>query len=379
MTTLLKPRLALVLAGGCLLAAGVTYGLMERTEQAVAQEAPHLPVVDVAVVKQQNVTDWQFYSGRLSAVERVDVRPQVSGTLTFVNIHDGQMVKQGDVLFVIDPRPYQAQVDRAKGEVAAARARMAYTQNDWARAQRLLAENAIARRDYDEKNNAALEAVAHLKTAEATLKAAEIDLAYTQVTAPISGRVSRAEVTLGNLVHAGAGAESLTTVMSMDPIYAEFNADEQTYLKYIRSVGRNGKVPVDLGLGNETGYSRRGVIQSVDNALDTSSGTIRVRARFDNADGALLPGLYARLKVGGSEPYPALLMDDAAMGTDQDKRFAYVVGEDDHVVYRQVVLGDLQGNERIVKSGLKEGERVVVSGLQRVRPGDKVSVGTSVQ
>jgi multidrug efflux system membrane fusion protein len=338
-----------------------------------------LPVVDVAVVKQQNVTDWQFYSGRLSAVERVDVRPQVSGTLTFVNIHDGQMVKQGDVLFVIDPRPYQAQVDRAKGEVAAARARMAYTQNDWARAQRLLAENAIARRDYDEKNNAALEAVAHLKTAEATLKAAEIDLAYTQVTAPISGRVSRAEVTLGNLVHAGAGAESLTTVMSMDPIYAEFNADEQTYLKYIRSVGRNGKVPVDLGLGDETGYSRRGVIQSVDNALDTSSGTIRVRARFDNADGALLPGLYARLKVGGSEPYPALLMDDAAMGTDQDKRFAYVVGEDDHVVYRQVVLGDLQGNERIVKSGLKEGERVVVSGLQRVRPGDKVSVGTSVQ
>ena len=367
-------RLAVYSVGFIFISGIIAYGVVDHSAGAVAQEGPSpLQEVDIAVVKKETVTDWQVYSGRLAAVEKVEVRPLVAGTITLVNIHDGQMVKKGDTLFVIDPRPYQAQVERAKGQVAAARARAAYTKSDWERAQRLIGENAIAKRDYDEKNNAALEASANLKTAEAALDAAKIDLGHTQITAPIAGRVSRAELTLGNIVNAGAGAAPLTTLVSVNPMYAEFNADEQTYLKYLSRQGHNGNVPVDLGLADETGYSRRGVIQSVDNQLDTTSGTIRMRARFDNSDGSMVPGLYARVKVGGSEPYPALLIDDAAIGTDQDKRFVLVVDKDDHIAYRPVALGNLQGNERIITSGLEEGERVVVGGIQRVRPGEQVS------
>ncbi|HEK1687044.1 TPA: efflux RND transporter periplasmic adaptor subunit [Pseudomonas putida] len=368
-----RMRLALYSVGMLCISGIIAFGVVEKSENAVAQEDP-LPVqeVEVALVRRETVTDWQIYSGRLAAVERVEVRPLVAGTITQVNIHDGQLVKKGDTLFVIDPRPYQAQVERAKGQVAAAQAHVAYTKSDWQRAQRLITENAIAQRDYDEKNNAALEASANLKTAEAALDAAKIDLGHTQVKAPISGRVSRAEITLGNIVNAGAAAGSLTTLVSVNPMYAEFNADEQTYLKYINRLGNKGNIRVDLGLADETGYSRRGVIQSVDNELDTTSGTIRMRARFENADGVMVPGLYARVKVDGSEPYAALLVDDAAIGTDQDKRFVLVVGKDDHIVYRPVALGNLQGNERIITSGLEEGERVVVGGIQRVRPGEKV-------
>lgn len=329
--------------------------------------------VDVATVLQKEVKDSQTYSGRLAAVDKVEVRPLVSGTIVSVNLKDGQLVKKGDVLFIIDPRPYQSEVDRAAGQVAAARARVTYTANDWQRAQRLIADNAIARRDYDEKQNAANEAAANLKTAQAALEAAEINLGYTRISAPISGRGSRAEITLGNVVSAGAGSPPLTTVVSVSPIYAEFDADEQTYLQYIRRVRNEGRVPVDLGLADEEGYSRTGVIQSVDNRVDTNSGTIRVRARFDNSDGSLIPGLYARVKVVSGDAYSALLISDTAIGTDQDKRYVYVVGSDNQVAYREIKVGDAHGNLRIVKSGIQPGDRIVVSGTQRVRPGVKVS------
>jgi len=364
---------AIYSTAGLLIATAIGYGALPPSHRAEAKdERGPLPEVDVAVAKRGAVTDWQFYSGRLAAVEKVEIRPQVAGAIIAVDLHDGQLVRKGDTLFIIDPRPYQAQVDRANGLVAAARARVVYTQNDWQRAQRLIGDHAISRRDYDEKNNAALEATANLKTTQAALDAARIDLGYTRVTAPISGRVSRAELTLGNVVSAGASAPSLTTIVSVSPIYAEFNADEQTYLKYISSVSNDANVPVDMGLADETGYSHQGVIQSVDNQLDTASGTIRMRARFDNTNGALLPGLYARVKVGGSEPYTALLIDDAAIGTDQDQRFVLVVGENDQIIYRPVTLGNLQGHERVITSGLSEGDRVVVSGGQRVRPGTQV-------
>jgi multidrug efflux system membrane fusion protein len=335
--------------------------------------APAATEVDVATVLQKEVKDSQTYSGRLAAVDKVEVRPLVSGTIVSVNLKDGQMVKRGDVLFIIDPRPYQSEVDRAVGQVAAARARVTYTANDWQRAQRLIADNAIAKRDYDEKQNAANEAAANLKTAQAALEAAEINLGYTKISAPISGRVSRAEITLGNVVSAGAGSASLTTIVSVSPIYAEFDADEQTYLQYIRRVKNEGRVPVDLGLADEEGYSRTGVIQSVDNRVDTNSGTIRVRARFDNSDGSLIPGLYARVKVTSGDAYSALLINDTAIGTDQDKRYVYVVGNDNQIAYREIKVGDAHGNLRIVKSGIQTGERIVVSGTQRVRAGAKVS------
>jgi multidrug efflux system membrane fusion protein len=367
-----RSKVALAAVAVIVIAGLGTFGAMRVDARAPAHAAPALAEVDVATVVQKTITDWQTYSGRLEAVEKVEVRPQVAGTIVSVNFKDGALVKKGDVLFVIDPRPYQAEVDRAAAQLAAAQARTGYTQSDWERAQRLIADNAIAKRDYDEKQNAAREASANLKAAQAALETAQINLGYTKIVAPVAGRVSRAEITVGNVVNAGASAAPLTTLVSVSPIYASFDADEQTYLQYISQVKNDRKVPVELGLANETGYSRSGTIESVDNRLDTSSGTIRVRARFDNADGLLVPGLYARIKVGGSAPHPALLIDDAAIGTDQDKKFVFVVDHNDHASYRAISIGDLQGNLRVVKGGLQSGDRIVVNGTQRVRPGDQV-------
>ncbi|HKT92153.1 MAG TPA: efflux RND transporter periplasmic adaptor subunit [Paraburkholderia sp.] len=365
-----RTRIALAVFGVLVVAGLGTLGAIRLdSHPAVAAEAPPAPEVDVAAVLNRTITDWQSYSGRMAAVEKVAIRPQVSGTIVSVNFRDGALVKQGDTLFVIDPRPYQAAVDQAAAQLAAAQARTGYAQSDWERAQRLIGDNAIAKRDYDEKQNASREANANLKAAQAALEAAQINLGYTRIVAPVAGRVSRAEITVGNVVSAGASAAPLTTLVSVSPIYAEFDADEQTYLDYISRMKDGSKVPVELGLANESGYSRSGTIESVDNRLDTTSGTIRVRARFDNADGALVPGLYARIKVGGSAPHPALLVDDAAIGTDQDKKFVYVVDNGGKIAYRTVQTGGQQGNLRVILGGLKSGDHVVVNGTQRVRPG----------
>ncbi len=252
----------------------------------------------------------------MEAVDHVDIRPLMPGTIVAVHFRDGQLVKKGDPLFTIDPRPYEAAVDQAQAQLASALARNGYTLTDAVRAERLLADNAIAKRDYDEKQNVSREAAASVKAA---LEAAKINLAYTHITALVSGHVSRAELTVGNIVSTGANAPLLTPLVSVSPIYASFDVDEQTYLRYL---GRdaNAKVPISLRLANEEGYSRDGVIDSVDNRLDTTSDTIRVRARFNNPDGSLVPGLYARVKVGGGQPHPAVLVEDEAIGTDQDKR-----------------------------------------------------------
>ncbi|WP_213301204.1 efflux RND transporter periplasmic adaptor subunit [Paraburkholderia sacchari] len=368
-----RTRIAFVVAAVLVVGGlGSLVAMRLDSHPAVAAEAPPAPEVDVAAVLKRNVTDWQSYSGRMAAVEKVEVRPQVSGTIVSVNFRDGALVNKGDTLFVIDPRPYQAAVDQAAAQLAAAQARTGYAQSDWQRAQRLIGDNAIAKRDYDEKQNAAREANANLKAAQAALEAAQINLGYTRIVAPVSGRVSRAEITVGNVVSAGASAPPLTTLVSVSPIYAEFDADEQTYLDYISRMKDGSKVPVELGLANETGYSRSGTIESVDNRLDTSSGTIRVRARFDNADGALVPGLYARIKVSGSAPHAALLVDEAAIGTDQDKKFVYVVDGAGKVAYRTVRTGGQQGNLRVIVGGLQAGDRVIVNGTQRVRPGEAV-------
>jgi membrane fusion protein, multidrug efflux system len=339
-----------------------------------AQAAAHSPTateVDVATVIAKTITDWQSYSGRMEAVDHVDIRPLVPGTIVAVHFRDGQLVKKGDPLFTIDPRPYEAAVDQAQAQLASALARNGYTSTDAARAERLLSDNAIAKRDYDEKQNAAREAAASVKAAQASLEAAKINLAYTHITAPVSGRVSRAELTVGNIVSTGGNAPLLTTLVSVSPIYASFDVDEQTYLRYL---GRdaNAKVPVSLGLANEDGYSRDGVVDSVDNRLDTTSGTIRVRARFNNPDGTLVPGLYARIKVGGGQPHPAVLVEDEAIGTDQDKKYVMVVDKDNHVQYREVTLGQSHEGLRVISKGLQPGERIVVNGLQRVRPNDVI-------
>ncbi|AOJ94910.1 hemolysin secretion protein D [Burkholderia multivorans] len=336
-----------------------------------ADAPPPAAEVDVAAVLSQTITDWQSYSGRLEAIDHVDVRPLVPGTIVAVHFKDGALVKRGDPLFTIDPRPYVAEVDRAAAQLAAAEARATYTSTDAARADRLLADNAIAKRDYDEKQNASRVAAANVKAARAALEVARVNLGYTQVTAPVAGRVSRAELTVGNVVSVGANAPLLTTLVSVSPMYASFEVDEQTYLQYLGR-DRGAKVAVWLGLANETDYSRDGVITSVDNRLNTSSGTIRVRASFDNADGALVPGLYARVKVGGGAPHAAIMVDDAAIGTDQAKKYVLVVDNANKVEYREIQLGALHDGLRVVTGGLKPGERIVVNGTQRARPNDTV-------
>jgi multidrug efflux system membrane fusion protein len=355
------------------------YGLYHHytgnTAAAATADAAQGVPVDVAEVRSFKITDWQTYSGRLEAIDRIEIRPLVSGTLTAVHFTDGSLVKKGDVLFTIDPRPYEAEVERARAQKAAAEARSSYANAELLRSQRLLEDNAIARRDMDEKQNDAREAAANLLAAEAALKSALLNLEYTQITAPVSGRISRAEVTQGNIVTAGAGSVALTTLVSVSSLYASFDVDEQSYLKFVSPTSnhKNAPIKVSLGLANEDGYSRNGKISSVDNRLDIASGTIRVRAVFDNTDGVLVPGLYARIRLGSGTPRDAILIDEKTVGTDQDKRFVLVIDESSHAVYREIHLGALQNGLRVVESGLTAGERIVVNGQQRIRPGDPVS------
>ena len=362
--TISRPRAfrfsALALAVVLAAAGGyAVFGPSAQTPAHAQQAAPAAPV-DVAPAISRPIVDWQRYSGRLEAIDRVDIRPLVSGTLTQVHFKDGALVKKGDLLFTIDPRPYEAEVERA--EAAAA-----YTASDLARAKRLLAENAIARRDYDQKESDA-------RAAAAALKTARINLGYTRIVAPIDGRVSRAEVTEGNVVSAGASSAVLTTIVSVARMYASFNVDEQTFLHYVdRSRAQGAAVQVQMGLADEEGYPREGTVASVDNRLDPTSGTIRVRAVFDNRDGLMLPGLYARVRLGGSAPHDAVLVDEKAIGTDQDKRYVLVLDKANHADYRAVQLGASVGTLRVVTHGLAAGERIVVGGLQRVRPGDVVA------
>lgn len=372
--SLLRKPYALATTVAVLLAiSGGLAALTVQTDARATAAPPPASPVDVAAVTSQQITDWQSYSGRLEAVDRVEIRPLVSGTITEVHFQDGALVKKGDALFTIDPRPYAAALEHARARLAATEARAAYTANDLARGERLIADNAIARRDYEEKQNAAREAEANRLAARAEVESARLNLEYTRITAPVAGKVSRAEVTVGNVVASGPGTPPLTTLVSVSRMYAAFDVDEQSFLAVINGKQGEAGVPVHLGLANEDDYPRRGTVSSVDNRMDTSSGTIRVRAVFDNPDGTLLPGLYARIRLGSSTPRTALLIDEKAIGTDQDKRFVLVVDEANRTAYREVKLGAAQGPLRVVESGLAAGERIVVNGLQRARPGQIVN------
>ncbi|EOR06392.1 efflux RND transporter periplasmic adaptor subunit [Acinetobacter genomosp. 15BJ] len=335
--------------------------------------SPPAATVDVANVISQTITDWQEYSGRLEAIDQVDVRPQVSGKLIAVHFKDGSLVNKGDLLFTIDPRPFEAELNRAKAQLASAEAQVTYSSANLGRNQRLIQSNAIAHQELDQAENEARSANANLQAANAAVETARLNLEYTRITAPVSGRISRAEVTVGNVVSAGNGAQVLTSLVSVSRLYASFDVDEQTYLKYISNQRNSAQVPVYLGLANESGFSREGFISSIDNNLNTTSGTIRVRATFDNPKGVMLPGLYARIRLGGGQPRAAILISPTAIGVDQDKRFVVVVDEKNQTAYREVKLGAQQDGLQIINSGLQVGDRIVVNGLQRIRPGDPVS------
>jgi RND family efflux transporter MFP subunit len=347
-----------------------------KSEATTAQQAP-APQVSVASALERDVTEWDEFTGRLEAVESVEVRPRVTGYIESVNFAEGSTVKKGDLLFVIDPRPYRAELSKAEAELARAVARSELAASDAARSKSLVDIKAVSREEYDTRVNASREATANVAAARAAVDATKLNLEFTRVTSPITGRVSKAAVTAGNLVTGGSNAATLlTTVVSLDPIYVTFEGDEQIYLKYTalaqrgeRQSSRDVANPVLMGLANETDYPRRGAMVFVDNQVDPRTGTIRARASFENKDGFLTPGLFARVKLLGHNSFQAVLVDDRAIGTDQSQKFVYVVDAENKVVYRPVKVGRLTDGLRIVLQGLQPGETVIVNGLQRVRPG----------
>ncbi|HYL29496.1 MAG TPA: efflux RND transporter periplasmic adaptor subunit [Gemmatimonadales bacterium] len=345
-------------------------------------DPPPPPAVTAAAVPEREVTDWDEFTGRLEAVDQVEIRPRVTGYIERVAFAEGKEVRKGEVLFEIDPRPYQAELARAEAQLAEARTGAELAAREVARARRLVAVQAISREEYDSRVSAQAQGDASVQAAQAAVRTARLNLDWTRVRAPIAGRVSRAEVTAGNLVLAGPPtATLLTTVMSLDPVYVYFDADERTYLKYAglardgtRPSSRDARTPIYLGLIDEDGqFPHKGYVDFVDNTVNPETGTIRARAVFSNKDHAFTPGLFARLKLEGSGQYRATLVVDRAVGTDQDKKFVLVLKPDSTVDYRSVQLGRLVDGLRVVTSGLKQGDEVVINGLQRVRPGMKVT------
>jgi multidrug efflux system membrane fusion protein len=333
--------------------------------------------VSVAVVEPRKAALWEEFSGRLEAVERVAVRSRVAGAIESVHFREGARVAKGDVLIGLDPAPYAAEVARAEAQVAAARAHVALTTSDLERGKQLIESHAMSQRDLDQRVNAAREAAANLSAAQASLQSAKLNLDYTQIRAPVAGRVGRLDVTVGNLVAAGPSSPVLTTLVSIDPIYASFDADEAAVRRALGGNPSNEarahleRIPVEMITGD--GQTRRGHLQLIDNQIATATGTLRLRAVFDNADGSLLPGQFARMRLGRAENKPVLLVSERAIGTDQDKRYVLVVDAGNKAAYREVSLGAAVDGLRVIEHGLAAGDRVIVNGLQRVRPGAPVA------
>lgn len=328
--------------------------------------------VTVNTLKEQDVRLWSNFSGRLHAVDVAEIRPEVNGRITELRFKDGQQVKKGDVLLVIDPRPYEAKVSIAEANLAIATSNVEFARKEKERAEDLMKSQAIPKRIYDERTNAVIRAEAAVKSANAELDQAQLDLEHAYVRSPISGRISRAEITVGNLVQNGANAPLLTTVVANESVYADFEVDERTYINSIHSQtsddNKESTIPVELVVGDDTENRYRGTIYSFDNQIDPASGTIRARAKFNNTDGALVPGMFVSVSMAGGSDKKVLLVPERALGYDQNKKFAYVVDASDKIIYREVELGSAINGQRVVLSGLQAGDRVVVSGTQHIRP-----------
>ncbi|HHG6006626.1 TPA: efflux RND transporter periplasmic adaptor subunit, partial [Pseudomonas aeruginosa] len=369
---LIKPQLAALAAAIAVIGVGAT--LWTESTEVHAEAAAALPIVKYQLAQQRTIADSQDYTGRLEAVEVVDVRPRVPGTLLSVHFKPGQQVRQGELLFSIDPAPYQTQVNQAQANLAAAQTRKQLAETDQARGRRLVEANAISRREFDALDNASREAAAALKGAQAALEHAQLQLGYTQVRAPIAGRISRAEITAGNVLGAGGDAAPLTRIVSNDKLYAAFNVDEQSYLRIIAPSLRAGKPSqVHVGLANDSAFPYPATLEALDNRMDVRSGTVRVRARIDQASAEMLPGLQARVRLQGGVSYDAVMVDDALVGTDQDRKYLLIVNAQDKVERRFVELGVLQGKERVVRSGIEAGTRVINDGAFRAPPGTAVN------
>ena len=366
---------------GVLSLAGLSLAALAVGGKKEPPAAPQPQAVTVAEVPERQITEWDEFTGRLEAVDQVEIHPRVTGYIKRVTFAEGKEVKKGEVLFEIDPRPYEADLARAEAELESARSAASLAKSEVQRAGKLVDMQAISREEFDSRTSAEVQGGAQVHALEAAVQTARLNLEWTRVRSPIAGRVSNALVTAGNLVQAGPPAGAvLTTVVSVDSMYLYFDSDEQTYLRYAsraRTSGgtnwRTARLPVYLGLANESGFPHEGRLDFVDNQVDPKSGTIRTRAVFSNRSRALIPGLFARVKLVGTEKMNATLVRDAAIGTDQDRKFVLVVGSGDTLAYRPVVPGRLSDGLRIVTSGLQPGERIVVNGLMRVRPGMKVA------
>jgi len=344
-----------------------------------AQQAPPPPVVSVVQPVEREVVEWDEYIGRLESPATVEIRARVSGYLDKVHFKEGKPVKKGDLLVTIDPRPYQAEFDRADAEYERTQSQAELAKNDFERAKRLILTKAISDEDLDTKAKNYNTILAAVRSAKAAADLARLNLGFTEIRAPIDGRISSALITEGNLVSggvSGAGASLLTTLVSLDPLYCYGSADERAILKYIR-LSRQGKrdsardfdIPAEMQLADETGFPHKGHMDFVDNRVDPNTGTLRARGVFPNPDHRLSPGFFARLRIPGSGKYPALLIPDRALGSDQAQKFVYVVNSEKKVEFRPVKIGPMIDGLRVVKEGLKPGQQIIAEGLLRVRPG----------
>ncbi len=339
---------------------------------------PPAPAVDVVVLQPQEIRSWAEFSGRLAPVESAAIKPLVGGTIQKVLFTEGQQVKKGEPLFVIDPRPHQASVQRAQAQLATAQSRAKLAQDELTRAEQLIGAKLVSQSVYDSALSAHQVAQADVKQADAALNQAKLDLEYAHISAPISGRVGRAELTVGNVVDAGVNAPVLTQIVANDKLYAEFNVDEATYVQLVRNTKDVQAMPVELSLAGDTKSAYEGHIYAFDNRLDTNSGTIRARAIFDNKDGALTAGMFANVRLGSAEKLQALLVPERAIGTNQSKKYVLVVDETNTANYREVTLGDHYEGQRVIQVGVNAGEKVIVNGLSHVRPKSVVNPTVAV-
>jgi multidrug efflux system membrane fusion protein len=349
-------------------------------KKSALQQGP-LPVNVITVIEKE-VNEWDEFTGRLEAVESVEIRPRVSGYITEIHFEAGAIIKKGDLLYVIDPRPYQADFDRASAEFERTQAELKLSQIELDRAKELRAKNTISASEFDQKAATYQSSSAATRSAEAAKNSAALNLEFTQIKSPIDGRVSDARITLGNLVQPGAGPESvLTTVVSVDPIYAKVDADENAVLKYVklseqgkRVSARTAKIPAYVELGNETDFPHEGYVDFVDNRLDPSTGTVRARVVLKNWNPNLItPGFFVRTRVAGATPYRAALIADKVISSQQGLKYAFVVKPDNTVERRTLETGTMFEGKRIVKSGLKDGEKVVSTRLQLLQGGMHVT------
>lgn len=375
----IKSIIAVIISGACAV-------MVAGCKREVTQSAPTAPMVSVAPVRQQELVEWSEFTGRTEAVESVEVRPRVSGFINEIRFQSGQMVRKGDVLFVIDPRWQQADFNQKQASVDRAKVQMDNAKRESDRTAQLLASKSISTEEADGRIAKYADAKAALLAAEAARDFIKLDLDHTEVRAPIDGRVSRALSTEGNFVSGIPGASTvLTTIVSVNPVYVYADVDEDSLLKFNALAHENkleidadGKVPVELQLGDEESYLHKGHIESFDNRLDAHTGSILLRAVFPNDDGRIVPGLFARIRIPTSDKHNVLLITERAIGTDQAQKYVLSVSASNTVVYRPVVLGPALNGSRIIRSGLEAGEKIVVNGLQRVRPGMPVDAKEEV-